>query len=197
MGFADQWGEGAISPSLLQATNESLTSLVGYTVGPFTYEGLAPSSIEQFSSAPADANWQAINRALLFPLILPSNLDVVQCFMVNGAAVSGNSDIGLYDSGGNRLFHTGAINNVPAGLQGVTLNPFVYSLLKNTFYFLALSLDNATHRFRGLQPTSHEGSWGFWAAAASYPLPATITPTVSTVVTDIVPFFGLTSLAVI
>jgi len=198
-GWGEEWSQqaSATGPTATQ-TQAQLTSLAGYNVSPWSYEGVMPTWAESFSSGPADATWQAINRILLFPVVLPSALTVVQSYVVNGAAVSGNSDIGVYDSSGTRLAHTGSFSNVTAGIAGLTLTALSFTFSANTLYYLSIGCDNTTQRFRGLQPSSFSGSLQVYAASAgAFPLPATVTLTVPTVTTDIAPEFGLTSLAVV
>lgn len=66
-----------------------------------------------------------------------------------GATATGTTDIGIYDSGGNLLTHTGAVANVASTTQSANFSGGNYTLSPGQ-YFMALVVSNATDTISGL-----------------------------------------------
>lgn len=179
----------------------ALTSLTSPIVSWWGYEGPAPFWWDQYGSGPADATWRAVNEIVLMPYLCPTDVDVVQAFITNGAAVSGNVDLGIYSVSGTtatRLMHTGALDNTTAGTAGLTVAPVTYTVPSLTNLMLACVCDNTTQRYRGTQPSSRTGALQMYVASATaFPLPTSLTIQIATATTFILPFWGFTAAAVI
>lgn len=93
----------------------------------------------------------------------------------NGAAVSGNIDVGVYDAKGNKLASAGST------AQAGTTAPQVFSFatplkLVPGRYYLAIAMDNVTGTLARIAPTAASvRCMGLGQMAAAFPLPATAT----------------------
>ena len=120
--------------------------------------------------------WPAANRAIYYPLYVPSpGAQVLKCFWFNGTVVSGNVDFALYQEAGARVF---SVRNdkgsdlAQAGtsvLQEYNINDV---FVAGGTYYMALAIDNTTATgFR----TAINATLGKAAAMAvqntAYPLP--------------------------
>lgn len=140
---------------------------------------------------PTSATWSAANRAFYIPFILPQNATVVKLWVSNGAAVSGNVDMALYDATYARLVSIGS--TAQSGTNAIQEFNIADTVVSAGRYYLGLALDNATGT------TLVSGSVGASASlkmsgmaqeAAAFPLPATATPAAFSATTT-VPLCGL------
>lgn len=139
--------------------------------------------------------WQSANRAYLFPFTTHRPELALQLWVSNGAAVSGNIDIGIYNSDGTRIVSTGS--TAQAGIstiQAVTVSAWLPAGL----LYLALVLDNTTGTTQTCTAAGTIDRFGIGHAevASAFPLPATLTLAQAVNMTQ-TPFFGLSTNAVI
>lgn len=127
-------------------------------------------------SGPANVAWGTANTAIFLPLFLPWSYPVRRIFWYNGSAAGGNSDFGIYSTGGGKIWSTGSTansgNSVP---QYVAPSPDL--LLPPGGYFLAYTQDNTTaNRIFVAAHTNDQGRLlGAYQMASAFPLPATAT----------------------
>jgi len=91
----------------------------------------------------SSAAWPTTNRAYFFPFVLTTTRTYVLAIWANGATVSGNVDLGIYDTDGTRKTSTGSqaqsgtsVNQKFTLASALTLAP--------GRYFMAMSVDNTT-----------------------------------------------------
>lgn len=147
----------------------------------------------QFMTTPqyTSAAWPANNRAVYYPLQIPGYFTVARFMLGNGASVSGNVDIGLYDAAGSRLISTGS-----TAQSGTTQVQYI-GVTDKSFppgkYYLALSCSTTSAR---VNASSAVSQYDFRAAGllqeslGSVTLPTTMTPASYT--SNLGFFFGFT-----
>lgn len=117
----------------------------------------------------------AANTALFYPIRIARAVSVKTLFTFNAAVVSGNIDVGIYDTEGNRLVSSGSAAQVGINtLQVTTLGSTLF--IPRGLYFLAVAMDNTTGTlmFYGMTIPMIPG-YGIRAQVAAFPLPATAT----------------------
>ncbi len=139
---------------------ESIGRMLGATSGSY-YLGSAVSAV-----------YISANLAIFVPFSLTRPVRTTLLWTANGAAVSGNMDVGVYDENGVKLISTGAI--AQAGVS--TLQTFVVASTQfgpGRFY-LALSHSDAIGRYYNAPaPAITLKMAGVLQMAAAHPLPAT------------------------
>lgn len=86
--------------------------------------------------------WPTANMALLVPVHLDYPAWVYQLSVTNGAAVSGNIDVGIYDEEGVLLVSAGS--TAQTGVSVAQFFNVTDTLLMPGVYFLAVALNNTT-----------------------------------------------------
>jgi hypothetical protein len=122
------------------------------------------------------AAWPSANRAFAYPVRFGRPVRIARLWWFNGATVSGNVDVGIYDRSWRRLANGGPTAQAGASaMQIVTLGaPLV---LPRGYYYLALAMDNATGTMQRVAPAAALLQAGGCAQMdAAYTLPAVITP---------------------
>lgn len=168
---------GAINPWDAYSILESLNAL-----------GASPAYLA------ASAAWPSGSLAIFVPFYLNSYMSVGGVYWVNGAAVNGQIDCGVYDANGNRVFSIGSVlQSGTSAMQETVISPAVH--LAPGLYYMALSAANAAATFRASSGAMATGTMGkvlgMAQAAASFPLPAA--PTLISAGQDYIPLFGITS----
>jgi hypothetical protein len=131
-------------------------------------------------TALASTTWPTANRALFIPFALDAAGIIPSLYIANGAAVSGNVDVGIYSASFQRLASAGGVtqtgtnNTQILGLSGVALTAGAY--------WLALVLDNlvGTIMCMGSLAGAQAEQIGIVEVATAYPLPAAVTPATPT-----------------
>jgi hypothetical protein len=155
------------------------------TIGPFsvgTEVGSIPTTL-------SSAAWPAANRAIHVPLYVPAPATIVKLWWLNGAAVSGNVDCGLYRASDLSLVvSSGAV--AQSGTSAVQEFDIADTTIPVGVYLLALAMDNGTGQMiRFPFDVRYHRVIGITQQASAYPLPATAVPAV--VASAYVPMFGL------
>lgn len=142
------------------------------TILPFSWESLTVA--QAGSGVPASAVWIAANRAVFIPFRLTDSITVVKMFMLNGATVSGNIDVGIYDALGTRLVSKGS--TAQAGINAIQEFDITDTRLGPGLFYMASAMDNATGT---VLRKSVNGiilrTAGLFQMASAFPLPATAT----------------------
>jgi hypothetical protein len=125
---------------------------------------------------PTSGAYSTANQALYIPFRLSHRLPVAQVGWWNGATVSGNVDMGIYDAAGNRLGHTGStaqagVSVLQAVALALTLDP--------GYYYFGFACDNITATFFrypvGASSAQALQALQLQVQATAFPLPATAT----------------------
>ncbi len=104
--------------------------------------GVSPVVGSNFGSS---TTWGVTNWSEYVPFIVSSPMVVTTMGVFNGASVSGNLDIGVYDDQANRITHSGSTAQSgtnawqSVAVAGVTLQPGIY--------YMALNFDNTSARY--------------------------------------------------
>lgn len=160
------------------------------SIGAKLYNGCngAPSSF-------ATTVWPLANRAIFVPFRIKGRINVAQLFSSNGAAVSGNIDLGIYAIDGTRILSKGS--TAQAGTSALQALDVTDKFIAAGSYFFACALDNTTGTLLALA----SGTLGLtiltgcYQMASAFPLPATAT--FAALTSDYVPAIGLTQESVL
>lgn len=123
----------------------------------------------------ASATYPSANLAIFYPVRVTRAFTVAQLFVLNGATVSGNIDVGIYDSAGTRLVSSGS--TAQSGTNAVQAFNIADTLLAAGWYYLAVAMDNITGTLQRNTAGSFvmTASLGIGQQASAFPLPATAT----------------------
>lgn len=146
----------------------------------------------QMGHALGSATWPTANLAILFPIRVPVQQPVSQIFWLNGAAVSGNVDAGIYTMDGTRIYSTGS--TAQSGISSIQTVSFTEITLGPASYYLALSVNNTTATIQRITATL--GAFvpqviGLAEVASSFALPATLT--LASATNNYIPAVGIAS----
>lgn len=143
----------------------------------------SPEAIRGFGAATAgtgasyaSAVWPSGSLAIFYPFFCTDPVTIKTMYLANGAAVSGNVDLGIYTAAGTRLVSSGS--TAQAGTNAPQLVDITDTVLPVfTELFMALAIDNTTGTTLRIAPgTVGSGrSIGLYQMAAAFPLPATAT----------------------
>lgn len=155
--------------------------------------GIGSEVISNAPGAPGSSTWPANNRAFYLPIYLPYPGVVTKLWVANGAAVSGNIDVGLYSEVAGvpaaRLASAGGVaQSGTSVIQEFDITDYVTT--PQTRYFVGVSMDNTTGAFtRVITTATVKRIAGVMQEESAYPLPASATPVVAA--TGTVPFCGV------
>lgn len=114
------------------------------TLSTLSLEMVATQLMALGVAAPASAVWPTANLAIYIPFVLAAPYPVKQVWWLNGATVTGNTDVGVYTPGGARLLSSGStVGSGVSALQSVTLGTPV--LLMPGAYYLGMSCSLGTN----------------------------------------------------
>jgi len=122
-----------------------------------------------------NAAWPTANKVIYVPFFISKPVTLVKATWCNGATVSGNLDIGLYDEFGHRLINSGS--TAQSGVNVLQTWDMTDTLFNPGRYYSAMTFDNATGIVRRANPLA------IWLNAngvqeevtGSFGLPATAT----------------------
>ncbi len=148
------------------------------------------------ASSPTSTTWLTANLAIYVPVRIATPLIAKQLFLWNGATVSGNVDMGIYDVAGRRIVSAGS--TAQAGTSVLQLFDITDTWLGRGLYYFGLAFDNTTATItRGAWSDARVGRTvgGTVQQATAFPLPTTATFAVW--VGTPIPNMGLTTKVVI
>jgi hypothetical protein len=129
------------------------------------------------SGPAASATYPTANMATYIPLLVTEDITVVKLWVLNGSAVSGNIDMGIYDSSFVRKISIGS--TAQAGISVMQEFNISDTLLEAGQYYIALAMDNTTGAVFRYTDAVAAGqitqSWGVASQGSAFPLPATAT----------------------
>lgn len=141
---------------------------------------ISPGHIESLgtnvapSNATSSATWPAGNLAIYVPFTVWEPFTVTHLAWVNGAAVSGNVDMGIYDEAGTRLTSTGA--TAQSGTNAIQIVDITDITLGPGLYYMAMSLSSAVGTIWRNAPAVYLSIMsGVYEQASAHPLPANAT----------------------
>lgn len=129
--------------------------------------------------------WPSSNLAIYIPMKIGYIFIAQKMLWVNGATVTNNTvDVGIYDSQGNRLVHSGATTTSGVSvMQSVTITA---TTLYPGLYYLAMVVNGTTDTFLSSATGAINcAACGMLSQTSASPLPATAT--FSSTITSYVP----------
>lgn len=140
------------------------------------------------------AAWPAANQAIFVPFVVYTTLTAVKMFVANGATVSGNIDVGIFDTGGHRLVSAGS--SAQAGTSGLQVFDVTDTTLQPGSYYFGVAMDNTTGTLTSAAPAVGICSaFGLLSQASAFALPDPVT--FAAAASAYVPLVGLTARTVI
>jgi hypothetical protein len=132
--------------------------------------------------------WPTANKALYFPFTLDESTTFTKAFWMNGATVSGNVDIGIYNEAGTRQVSMGS--TAQATINSIQEVNIADTTLAAGRYYMALSCDNTTATFYTwlLSSALYSKVLGAAEQTTAFVLPASFT--LATPTTANIPVFG-------
>lgn len=115
-------------------------TLAGGTI--HVYSAGALGSEARSGATNSSGVWPAANRAIYIPFRVETTVTAYQIAWENGAAVSGNLDVGIYDEIGNRLVSKGS--TAQAGTTTIQAADITDTVLGPGLYYMAMCVDNTT-----------------------------------------------------
>ena len=138
----------------------------------------------------ASATYPTANLALFIPFVVTEPIVAVQLWCINGAAVSGNVDMGIYDVAGTKLVSIGS--TAQSGTSVMQAFNITDTQLGTGRYFLAIALDNTTGTLtRATTPAVYLSAFGMAEMGTAFALPATAT--FAAVTNAYIPLIGLST----
>lgn len=152
-----------------------------FEVPPLAISTATPESVafqlQSLQQAFASLAWPAANRACYTPFVLHNPTVARQLFVANGATVSGNIDVGIYDYGLNLIVSAGS--TAQAGTSTIQLFDIADTALPAGVYYLAVALNNGTGTtLRSAIATNAARIIGIFQQATAFPLPSSATPAI-------------------
>jgi len=118
--------------------------------------------------------WPTANKAVFVPYAVSAPILITRLGWTNGGTVSGNADVGIYDSTGKRIVSAGT--TAQAGTNTIQIVDTTDVTLLPGLYYLAAALDNGTGMFHTANLSVTMGrAVGVYEMATAFPLPATAT----------------------
>lgn len=125
-------------------------------------------------ATPSSAAYPAANDGLFFPFYIPNPFPVKRLYVLNGAAVSGSIDVGIYSEGLTRIISAGStLHSGTNTLQFFNNTDF---LLGAGRYYFAVAINNGgSALFRNTTSAAFLRGLGAGRMGSAFPLPDTAT----------------------
>ena len=161
-------------------------------ISPWSTCALGPSLVTMGIGGPGSGTIVAANMALFYPFRNPWPITVTKVWVANGAGVSGNWDVAVYDESWARLVSAGTTGQSGANvLQAVDVTDTVIGRGRYYLSIVGSTLTTATY-VRSAPAAGILQSLGCLQQDISgigFPLPATATP--AKITTACLPLFGI------
>jgi hypothetical protein len=165
------------------------------TIHPWSVEscGIGMTAYGEVYSSNGSAVYPTANKAFYAPFFIGEPTTIVKAFTVNGTALSGNVDVGIYTDNGVKLVSTGS--TLQAGTSDMQLIDLTDTLLAPGSYYMAMACDNTTATFFRQSTAAMLPAVGLLSQLTAFVLPSTATMARDT--GSYMPLFGLTTRTVI
>ena len=118
--------------------------------------------------------YPAANDAIFVPFTVHQSVLIKRLFSMNGSAVSGNIDMGIYTADGARMTSIGS--TAQSGTNQPQFFDITDLLIGPGLYYLAVALDNTTGTlFRSNPTVTRLQTLGMAKQASAFALPSTAT----------------------
>jgi hypothetical protein len=141
---------------------------------------------------PTSNTWPASNRVIYMPFRVAQPITIIQFLTFNGAAVSGNLQVGVYDANG--VLIVSSASTAHTGTNALQVVNVTDTRIGPGLFYMALTFDNTTSACMGFAPaaltTQMTRMLGLMEETpGSFGLPATAT--FSTVSQALIPFTAM------
>ena len=123
-----------------------------------------------------DGAWPTANKAIYIPFRVYEKFTAKRIVLRNGVTLSGNVDVGIYNSAGTRLVSSGSV--AQAGVSADQIFDITDTDLVAGLHYMAVALDNTTGQLSRAN-SFQTGPTNFWLGvheqATAFALPATAT----------------------
>lgn len=141
------------------------------TVTAWSLESLMAGNAIAGIDTATSGTWPVANKAVFYPFVLAEPGIVTGFFLLNGATVSGNVDMGLYLPNGTRLVSAGS--TAQSGTSVIQIFNTTDMLLGPGLYYWALALDNTTGTT--VRVAAGGRGNGIYQQTTAFPLPSSAT----------------------
>ena len=163
-------------------------------IEPLSFNSIATEMMAMFGAGGAfgtAAAWPSSNLAIFIPIKIGSLYIPTKMWWHNGATVGhNNADVGIYDTQGNRIFHSGS--TAVSGASALQIVSVSNVALSRGIYYMAMAVNGTTDTFYfGQAPINaiSARAMGILSVGTSFTLPATVTLAGST--TTYFPYIGM------
>lgn len=147
------------------------------TINPWSYQSLGPALFALGQSLPVTNNFVTANLAVFIPFWVAESVVMTKMGWLNGSAVAGNLDCGIYDEAGTRLVSIGStLQVVVSAWQTVDITD---TTLARGRYYLAFTSDTSgvTQKVGAVLPAAAiPQSLGLLQQASGFPLSTNANP---------------------
>lgn len=155
-------------------------ALVDYNSSVITTASLNSLGIEVLNASSGrspfanSAVWPGANLAVYVPFRIATPTTIVKMFWVNASAGTDSVDVGIYDSQGNQLVHSGS--TLTSGTSSTQVVNTTDITLERGLYYAAMAYNGITNKPMGYFPSSVLcRGMGVYNQASAFPLPSTAT----------------------
>ena len=132
-----------MSPLVLQPLSPDTSYRPGgIAINPWSMQSLGVPLCVCGQFGPATNNYVTANLAVFIPFSVPEPVVITKMGWGNGAAVTGNIDVGIYDESGNRLVSAGS--TAQSGTSTLQVVDVTDTLLSRGRYYLAMTSDTSS-----------------------------------------------------
>lgn len=126
------------------------------------------------TTTPGSSAWPSANRIYYVPVRIPEAFTVLRVWWLNGSSVTGNVDVGLYNSAGTRLWQLGS--TAQSGTNVVQFADIGDQAHAAGLYYMAMQHSSNGNVFRVAPGVVFEIALGIMEeSAGGFALPATAT----------------------
>lgn len=136
--------------------------------------------------------WPSSNIAIFVPVKIGYPVTIIKMYWGNGNVVGTNSvDVGIYDSQGNQLVHSGS--TATSGASAIQSVSITSTTLEPGLYYLAMAMNGTTDKVfaDNSSPVSFYRAVGIYNQSTAFTLPSTATYVGAT--SAYLPFIGATT----
>jgi hypothetical protein len=126
------------------------------TITPWSYQGIGPQ-LRAVAGAPSSQNYVTASLVVFIPFWVPEAVTFTKMFWVNGSAVAGNLDVGIYATDGTRLVSSGSVAQATISvLQAVDITD---TTVARGQYYMAMLSDTSGTTQKVLANVTAAGVW--------------------------------------
>lgn len=110
-------------------------------ITPWSYQSIGPQLTATSQVAPASNNYVTASLVVYIPFWIPETVTFTKMFWVNGSAVAGAYDVGIYATDGTRLVSSGSVS--ASGVSQVQATDITDTTCARGMYYMAILSDTS------------------------------------------------------